>query len=179
MALKKAYIPTLLLRGISICPRVELWGQLPVNSASGTATWTSASTVVSNALPTASSTVKGGIKVGSNLSIDASGLLSAENSYTLPVSTDTILGGIKIGANLNVTADGTLSANSNPSSFIIKQEKFVATEGQTIFNLTKGSYEPNSNRMFWYWNRVKQTNDAVTESSPTSITLCNRNYVCW
>ena len=25
--------------------------------------------------------------------------------------------------------------------------------------------------MFWYWNRVKQTNDAVTESSPTSITF--------
>ena len=59
--------------------------------------------------------------------------LATIDKYILPKASDIILGGIKIGANLNVTADGTLSANSNPSSFIIKQEKFVATEGQTIF----------------------------------------------
>ena len=65
----------------------------------------------------------------------------------LPIATKTTLGGIKVGANLAVAADGTLSAmgSDNMNTFIIKQEMFVATEGQTLFNLTKGSYQPNMN----------------------------------
>mgnify|MGYP000947715228 CR=1 FL=1 len=99
--------------------------------------------------------------------------LAGVTNYTLPTASTTVKGGIKVGANLNIDANGILSANSNPSSFIIKQEKFIATDGQTVFNLTKGSYEPNANRIFWYWNRVKQTNDALTETSSTSFTLAS------
>ena len=45
------------------------------------------------------------------------------------------------------------------------------TEGQTVFTLINGTYEPNSNRMFWYWNRVKQENDSLTESSSVTVTF--------
>jgi hypothetical protein len=61
-------------------------------------------------LPTASTTVLGGIKVGSNLSIDGNGVLSAGNSYTLPIASATVLGGIKVGTNLSIDVNGVLSS---------------------------------------------------------------------
>lgn len=54
-------------------------------------------------LPTASSSVLGGVKVGSGLSINSSGVLSATStSYTLPTASTSTKGGI--------TVDGTLLA---------------------------------------------------------------------
>ena len=62
-------------------------------------------------LPIASASVLGGIKVGSNLTIDSTGKLSAvAGSYTLPIASASVLGGVKIGNNLTITSDGTLSS---------------------------------------------------------------------
>ena len=62
-------------------------------------------------LPTASATVLGGVKVGSNLSIASDGTLSADaQQYTLPVASTTALGGVKVGSNLSISSDGVLSA---------------------------------------------------------------------
>lgn len=64
-------------------------------------------------LPTASDTVLGGIKVGTNLSI-VDGVLSADEqggTYELPTATPTVLGGIKIGSGLNIN-DGVVSVDS-------------------------------------------------------------------
>lgn len=55
--------------------------------------------------------------------------------------------------------------------FVKHQEEFIATEGQTVFNLTKGSYQPNTERMSVYIWGVKQPLSAYTESSSTSVTL--------
>ena len=90
-------------------------------------------------LPKATASVLGGIKVGTNLSIDADGVLSADaqayaeastssaglmsasdktklnsiasnaNNYTLPTASSTTLGGIKVGSNLSIS-NGVLSA---------------------------------------------------------------------
>jgi hypothetical protein len=61
-------------------------------------------------IPTASVSVLGGIKVGSNLSIDpATGILSAGNSYVLPAATSNTLGGVKAGLGVNIAIDGTLT----------------------------------------------------------------------
>lgn len=67
-------------------------------------------------LPTASGSTLGGVKIGTGLSIDVDGVLSATGSYTLPIASSTILGGIKIGSGLSidpstgiVTAAGTYS----------------------------------------------------------------------
>lgn len=64
-------------------------------------------------LPPASASTLGGIKVGSNLSVTADGVLSAtDTKYTLPPATKTILGGVKVGDGINVSDDGTISATA-------------------------------------------------------------------
>lgn len=87
----------------------------------------------------------------------------------LAIASATLLGGIKVGANLTIGGDGTLNANDNPASFIIKQENFTVGAGQTTFSLTKGTYKPGTNSLFWYMFGQKQENDALVESSPTSF----------
>ena len=97
-------------------------------------------------LPTATSSALGGIKVGSNLSIDANGVVSATNTtysdatttthglmsatdktkldgiasgankYTLPKATASALGGIKIGTNLSIDSNGVVSATDTKYS---------------------------------------------------------------
>jgi len=77
------------------------------------------------ALPTASASALGGVKVGTNLSIDANGILSAAASgnyndltnkptipaaYALPNASSSALGGVKVGSNLSIDANGVLSA---------------------------------------------------------------------
>ena len=49
-------------------------------------------------MPIASGSTLGGIKVGANLSIDVSGVLSASSSYVLPTASASTLGGIKVGS---------------------------------------------------------------------------------
>jgi hypothetical protein len=103
----------------------------------------------------------------------AAGNWTQMGGQELPIASDTTLGGIKVGANLSITADGTLNAmgSDNMNTFIIKQEVFVATEGQTLFNLTKGSYQPNTNAISVYLYGGKQPNITFNEISPTSFEM--------
>ena len=103
----------------------------------------------------------------------AAGKWTQMGGQELPIASDTTLGGIKVGANLTITADGTLNAvgSDNINTFIIKQEVFVATEGQTLFNLTKGSYQPNTNAISVYLYGGKQPNTTFNEISPTSFEM--------
>jgi hypothetical protein len=68
-------------------------------------------------LPIASASTLGGIKVGTNLSIDGSGVLSANtgSSYTLPTATTSVLGGVKIdGTTITINGSGVISSvNTN------------------------------------------------------------------
>lgn len=72
-------------------------------------------------LPIASATTLGGIKVGTNLTIEEDGTLNAESTeYNLPVATSGTLGGIKIGSGLTITnavasviVDSNLDADSS------------------------------------------------------------------
>lgn len=50
-------------------------------------------------------------------------------------------------------------------------EKFTATEGQTVFTLTNGSYEVGKKRLKVFIQGVKQASDAFTEDSSTQFTL--------
>ena len=56
-------------------------------------------------------------------------------------------------------------------NFIVKQEEFVATEGQETFHLLKGSYVPNSNSISWFMEGIKQSNASLQEISSTSFKL--------
>jgi hypothetical protein len=66
-------------------------------------------------LPTASSSVLGGIKVGSGLSIDGAGVVTAAGTYTLPEATVSTLGGVIVGSGLAVTS-GTISLGAHSST---------------------------------------------------------------
>lgn len=59
-------------------------------------------------LPLASASVLGGVRIGSGVSIDASGTISVAGGYTLPAATTSTLGGVIVGAGLGVTT-GTVS----------------------------------------------------------------------
>lgn len=68
-------------------------------------------------LPTASSTVKGGVKIGSGLqmsgeilSVDYNTISNKPAAYSLPIAGVNTLGGIKVGSGLNISPDGVLSA---------------------------------------------------------------------
>ena len=66
-------------------------------------------------IPIASTSTLGGVKIGSRLSIDANGVLSADeqsSSYTLPVASTSTLGGVKVNNStgaLKVASDGLLA----------------------------------------------------------------------
>jgi hypothetical protein len=66
-------------------------------------------------LPTASSTVLGGIKIGSGISIDGNGVISASAGYTLPAATTSTLGGVIVSTGLSVSS-GTISVSYGTSS---------------------------------------------------------------
>jgi hypothetical protein len=66
-------------------------------------------------LPTATASVLGGVKIGSGLSIDGSGVVTAAGTYTLPAATVSTLGGVIVGTGLAVTS-GTVSVSYGTSS---------------------------------------------------------------
>lgn len=61
-------------------------------------------------LPTASSSVKGGIKVGTGLSMSGDTLNNTITKYTLPTASASTLGGVKVGSGLSISG-GVLSAS--------------------------------------------------------------------
>jgi hypothetical protein len=72
-------------------------------------TWTGG---LSYTLPTASNSVLGGIKVGSGLTINLSGILSAVPSTPFStIATTTVLGLVKVGSGLSISPTGLLSAS--------------------------------------------------------------------
>ena len=79
-------------------------------------------------LPIASAEVLGGVKVGSNLSIDNEGVLSAESGYVLPTASNNTLGGVKVGTNLSIDNNGVLSAENTEYS----EGDGIDIEGTTI-----------------------------------------------
>jgi hypothetical protein len=110
-------------------------------------------------------------QMGGQDTIDWSAVTGKPTTFTPPIATATQLGGIKVGANLTILPDGTLNANDNPASFIRKQERFTVTAGQTVFNLTKGTYKPGTGAITWFLDGIKQDDKAMIETSPTSVTL--------
>lgn len=63
-------------------------------------------------LPTASASTKGGVKIGSGLTMTGE-VLSNDNPtpYSLPIAAANVLGGVKVGTNLSIDENGVLSAS--------------------------------------------------------------------
>jgi hypothetical protein len=90
---------------------------------------------------------------------------------SIPVATSTTPGVVKVGENIFVTEDGTISIANNYDSFLLRREEFVTTEGQTVFNLTKGKYMLNKNAVSIYLFGQKLPNSAFSEVNETSVQL--------
>ena len=93
------------------------------------------------------------------------------STFTPPIASSSVLGGIKVGANLSIDSNGVLAANDNPTSYIVKQQEFIATKGQRVFTLTNGKYRPGIGAISVFLNGVKMINTLFTETSETVITL--------
>lgn len=63
-------------------------------------------------LPVATTSVLGGVKQGTNITIDGSGVISSAG-YTLPVATGSVLGGVKIGSGLTVDGAGLIATTGS------------------------------------------------------------------
>ena len=68
-------------------------------------------TLSASRLPIASAGSLGGVRIGSGISIDGSGVISASSGYTLPTASANTLGGVKIGSGITIT-DGVISVSS-------------------------------------------------------------------
>lgn len=111
-------------------------------------------------LPNATTTTLGGVKVGSNITVN-SGVISVAAPYSLVTASSTVLGGIKVGTNLSIAA-GVLSADAQaPTNVSVTDEStdvecfplFVtaATGSQAVksgdnfkFNSSSGEIEAGS-----------------------------------
>jgi hypothetical protein len=97
----------------------DLGGTLSYNSLTDKLTGGTNINIVGNAinntytytLPTASTSILGGVKVdGTTININ-NGVISGANTYTLPTASQSVLGGVKVGSGLSITS-GVLSANA-------------------------------------------------------------------
>ena len=112
-------------------PDTGSWKDAAV-SVDFSAYYTKAQADAAFALKPATSNTLGGVKVGDNLSIDASGRLSGAAPYALPAATTSTLGGVKAGSNLTVYADGTLA---------LLRSGVTGALGYTPAQVTAGTYD--------------------------------------
>jgi hypothetical protein len=82
-------------------------------------------------LPVATSSVLGGVKQGSNITIGGDGTISATATYTLPTASATTLGGVMVGSGLAINS-GVLSLNyTSPVISVSGQTGAVVVKAQS------------------------------------------------
>jgi hypothetical protein len=92
-------------------------------------------------------------------------------AFSPPIASEAVLGGIRVGANLTIDSNGVLNANDKPANYLIKQERFISTDGQKLFKLIKGSYRLGLGALSVFIYGSKLSNDSFIETSNTSFTL--------
>lgn len=111
------------------------------------------------------------LQVGGQDTIAWANITGKPSTFTPPIASKTALGGVKVGENLTITADGTLSAAADPSRFIIKEQRYVATAGQKDFTLTNGRYNTGVGALQVFLNGIKIESNIITETSSTAFSL--------
>lgn len=115
------------------------------------------------------------LQVGGQDTIAWSNVTEKPSTFTPPIASKTRLGGVKIGANLEITPDGTLSAvtggGDGTNVYLIKQQVFTATEGQTVFTITNGKYRTGAGLLSVFLDGIKVRSDALKETGNTSFQL--------
>lgn len=83
------------------------------------------------ALPAATASVMGGVKIGANVTVAVDGTISVAAPYSLPVATASALGGIKQGDNVTIDGSGVLTANAPSFDSITAKPTTLAGYGIT------------------------------------------------
>ena len=111
-------------------------------------------------LPIASETVLGGIKVGSNLTIEEDGTLNAEaTEYTLPTASASTLGGVKVGGNLSIN-NGILTADVDS---VLSSSSSNPVQNSVI----KSNIDSINSTLDQYDLRIDNLEDSVSDLSTT------------
>ena len=90
---------------------VSVYGRQGVVVAN-TGDYTTAQVTESGSLYFTTARARASFSAGTNISIDANGVIASTYSYTLPTATSTVLGGIKIGTGVTITS-GVISVSTN------------------------------------------------------------------
>jgi hypothetical protein len=96
-------------------------------------------------LPTASTTVLGGVKIdGTTVTINGSGVISASNSYSLPTASTTVLGGVKVDGSSISIAGGVISASFTPITTYPAITRLDVTNSGATAYLFNNQYSGNN-----------------------------------
>ena len=117
---------------------------LSYNNTNGTFTYTPPDVSgFLTSIPVASSSVLGGIKIGTNLSIDGNGVVSSTDTvYSLPTASSTVLGGVKIGSGIDITA-GVISTTT-PTQITVADESSDDSCYPLFVKDSTGNLEPKT-----------------------------------
>lgn len=115
------------------------------------------------------------LQVGGQDTIAWSSITGKPSTFPPPVATKSRLGGIKVGENLEITEDGTLNAvttgGDGTNVYLVKQQVFTATEGQTTFTITNGKYRTGAGLLSVFLDGIKVRSDALKETGNASFQL--------
>lgn len=106
-------------------------------------------------LPTASAETKGGIKIGSGLSMSGEVLNNSNPTpYSLPTASDETLGGIKVGSGLSIDENGVLSASGGGGGSTLYEHNIILSTGISlkIINDSATAYTIATLKNFLYNN---------------------------
>lgn len=115
---------------------------LKVKYGNGSSAWNSlnyASNPTGNSytLPTATTSILGGVKIdGTTITINGSGVITANNTYTLPtagISALGVLGGVKVDGSTITINNGVISANAISAPATATS---TGTQGQIAYDST-------------------------------------------
>jgi len=97
-------------------------------------------------LPTASTTVLGGVKVdGSTITINGSGVISGANTYSLPTASTTVLGGVKVdGTTITINNGVISSADPVPTNITVTNESTDTTCFPLFTTTATGNLAPKT-----------------------------------
>lgn len=146
----------------------HLSGQIYIrkNSSNGTATWAYGEwakilTDKNFALPIASSSTLGGVKIGSGLTVAADGTISAAAAYTLPTASSSVKGGIKVGTGLTMSSETLNHSNSVTAKTAYGSTATTASANGGSITVTDIKYDAQGH---------------ITSSTDRTITLSQTTY---
>lgn len=101
-------------------------------------------------LPPATATSLGGVRIGTGLAVDGSGLVSLTYSYTLPTASASVLGGVKVGSGLGIAGDGTLFATGVVQGTVSSVNGITSAVGGNVSLTTDNLPESGAPTNQWF-----------------------------